>query len=343
VAAAVGAVNAMHMHSTRLARIVEGYFDMIDICMHCQRAFALFARGAVALAFVSLTTAAVQAAAMPQPTFSSADAAATALIEAVKGNQIDKALAILGPGTEQWVRSGDPVQDKEARDAFITKYDQKHGIEQMGDKSILVVGSDDWPFAFPILQTKAGWRFDAAAGKQELLARRIGANELAAINVLLAVVDAQRDYSMQDHDKDGVREYARRFASTPGKRDGLYWQTAANEPPSPLGELMARASTEGYGGKGGTAPFHGYYFRMLTAQGPKANGGALDYIARGHMIGGFAVIAWPAQYGNSGVMTFMVNHDGVVYQKDLGASTDKVAHGTTRFDPGPGWTQTKAD
>ena len=175
------------------------------------------------------------------------------------------------------------------------------------------------------------------AGNAELLARRVGANELAVMNVLLAIVDAQREYAAQDRDGDGASEYAPKFASTPGKKDGLYWPTAAGEPPSPLGTLVARAAGQGYKKTEGPQPYHGYYFRLLKGQGPKATGGAYDYTVKGHTIGGFAVIAYPAKYANSGVMTFMVNHDGVIYEKDLGPDTANVARATTRFDPGPGW------
>jgi len=188
------------------------------------------------------------------------------------------------------------------------------------------------------VRTAGQWRFDTAAGKAELQNRRIGTNELGAINVMLAIVDAQRDYAAADRNRDGVREYAHAFMSTPGQRDGLYWPTAAGEPPSPLGPLLTKAAKEGWQAKsGGPTPYYGYYYRMLTGQGSRAKGGKLDYIVKGHKIGGFAVVAWPAQYGNSGVMTFIVNHDGIVYQKDLGAATAKQAAAMTRFDPAPGW------
>jgi hypothetical protein len=175
-------------------------------------------------------------------------------------------------------------------------------------------------------------------GKRELLARRVGENELAVISVMQAIVDAQREYASADHNKDGVREYARKFRSDEGTRNGLYWPTRADEAPSPLGRLMTQASAEGYGNKTADTPYHGYFFRMLEGQGPKAQGGALDYIVRGHMIGGFAAVAYPARYGNTGVMTFIVNQDGIVYQKDLGRDTAKLAPAIARFDPSTGWT-----
>jgi hypothetical protein len=289
------------------------------------------------LCALGFTAASVAAAA--QRTFASADEAASALAAAIKKHDRAAILAILGPGTDKWVTSGDAVADRAAGDKFVTAFDQKHAIQPDGDaKATLAIGSDDWPFAFPLIKSSAGWRFDAEAGKNELLARRVGENELAAINVMLAIVDAQHDYVSQDRNKDGVREYARKFASTPGKHDGLYWKTAEGEAPSPLGPLVTRAAGEGYTKGEGPQPYHGYYFRPLRGQGAHAKGGALDYVLKGRMIGGFAAIAWPAKYASSGVMTFIVNHDGVVYQKDLGADTAKQAAAITRFDPGDGWT-----
>jgi hypothetical protein len=217
-------------------------------------------------------------------------------------------------------------------------YGKKHAVATEGDsKATLVVGDDDFPFAYPLVKSANGWHFDTEAGNEELAARRIGENELAAINVMLAIVDAQRDYAAADRNKDGVREYARRFASTPGKKDGLYWPTAAGEPQSPLGNLVSKAAGEGYAKSDKPQPYHGYFFKTLGSQGPNAKGGAQEYVVKGHMIGGFAALAYPAKYGNSGVMTFIVNQDGVVYEKDLGPNTAKVAPTIKRFDPGTGW------
>jgi len=230
------------------------------------------------------------------------------------------------------------VADRARADRFAATYDEKHAIVRDGDsRASLTLGSDDFPFAFPLVKTGERWRFDTTAGVDELNARRVGENELSVINVMLAIVDAQRDYASADRNRDGVREYARKFASAQGRHDGLYWPTKAGEPPSPLGSLMSTATAEGYKQKSGPTPYHGYYFRMLTGQGPHAKGGALDYVVKGHMIGGFAVIAYPAQYAQTGVMTFIVNYDGVVYQKDLGPSTAEVARKITRYDPGDGW------
>ena len=279
-----------------------------------------------------------------QRSFASAEEAATALVTAVRAHDKAALVAILGAGSDQWITSGDAAADRAAGERFVKQFDEKHTIVPDGDtRATLAVGADDWPFAFPLVHSGARWHFDTEAGKNEMLARRIGQNELAVINVMLAIVDAQREYASADHDKDGVREYARRFLSSPGKQDGLYWPTTGGEPPSPLGPLVVQATSEGYKGKGGNddaRTYHGYRFRLLTGQGSHAKGGAFDYIVRGHMIGGFAAIAYPARYDNSGVMTFIVNHDGVVYQRDLGPDTTAKARAITRFDPGPGWTET---
>ena len=222
---------------------------------------------------------------------------------------------------------------------FVAAYDAKHAIARDGDVAKLTIGSDDFPFAFPLVKTGDRWRFDTAAGIEELNARRIGENELSTIKVLQAIVDAQRDYASEDRDGDGVLAYARKIMSSPGKHDGLYWPTKAGEPQSPLGELVARASGEGYRAdkKGGPTPFHGYYYRMLKGQAASAGSPAFDYVVHGRAIGGFAVIAYPAKYGSSGIMTFMVNQDGKVLQKDLGPDTQAKANAIQRFDPDKGW------
>ena len=295
------------------------------------------ARFACALCALILATGAVAS----QRTFASAEEAADALVKSVKAGDRNATFAILG--TEN-LTSADPVADHDLAQRFAARYEEKHAIEPDGDaRATLTIGSDDWPFAFPLVKSDGRWHFDAAAGEHELLARRIGENELAVMNVMLAIVDAEREYGSQDHDKDGIREYARKFVSSPGRKDGLYWETAAGEPESPLGPLMRTASAQGYRKGDKPTPYHGYYFRILQSQGSHAKGGALDYVVKGHMIGGFAAVAYPAQYRNTGVMTFIVNHDGVVYQKDLGPETAKIAKGMARFDPGPGWTEAKPD
>ena len=280
-----------------------------------------------------------------QRSFASGEEAASALVAALKSHDKAALAAILGAGSSQWISSGDPDADHAAADRFVHQFEEKHAVSPQGDaRATLTVGSDDWPFAFPLVRSGERWHFDTDAGRNEMLARRIGQNELAVINVMLAIVDAEHDYASADRNKDGIREYASKFKSSPGKQDGLYWPTAEGEPPSPLGPLMVQAASEGYaknakGTNGEARTYHGYHFRLLTGQGPHAKGGTLDYIVKGHMIGGFAAIAYPARYDNSGVMTFIVNHDGVVYQRDLGPETATKARAITRFDPGPGWTE----
>jgi len=205
----------------------------------------------------------------------------------------------------------------------------------------LVVGKADWPLPIPIIQSGGVWLFDTKAGKEEILNRRIGRNELSAIQTCLAVLDAQREYASLDRNADGLRDYAAKFISDPGKKNGLFWPTAQNEAPSPLGPLAAAAAEEGYR-RGDPAdasprPYHGYYFRILTAQGPNAPGGAMNYLVGAKLIGGFAIVAWPADYDNSGIMTFIMNHAGIVYQRDLGDDTAKIAATMSAYDPGPEW------
>lgn len=291
-----------------------------------------------------LGLAAPAVAATPQRVFATPEAAATALVQALRAHDRAAVLAILGQSASPWLSSGDPVADRAAREGFVQRYEEKSRVAVAPDsKAQLLIGADDWPFAFPLVKGKAGWRFDTEAGKTELLARRIGGNELAVVNVLLAIVDAQREYASADRDGSGLRQYAMKISSTEGKRDGLYWKTADGEPDSPLGPLVTRAAAEGYKGSQGQQPYHGYLFRLLKSQGPHAKGGAMDYVVRGRMIGGFAAIAYPAKYGNSGVMTFIVNHDGVVYERDLGKDTAARVASITRFDPGPDWTPAKID
>jgi hypothetical protein len=274
-----------------------------------------------------------------QRRFASPDEATAALVGAIKTDDRKELRDILGPDGETLVNSGDPVADRSARQTFAAEYDRAHRLEGGGGKVVLYVGSDDFPFPVPLVPEGPVWRFDARAGKEEILNRRIGRNELDAIQVCLAYVDAQRDYYGEDRNADGLREYAQRFASTAGRRDGLFWETRPGEAPSPLGPLVARARVEGYAGKtgGGPVPYHGYLYQILTAQGPDAPDGAYDYRAHGRMIGGFALVAFPAQYGASGVMTFIINHEGIVYQKDLGPNTATIARGMKRFNPDASW------
>jgi hypothetical protein len=292
---------------------------------------------AIALALVvALSTSALAA---EQKRFESVGAAVDALIAALRSHDQKALIDMFGEAGRPLVFSGDPVSDRAAGTRFVAEYDQRHQLYAGGGKVVLHVGTDDFPLAIPLVPDGPSWRWDAEAGKEEILNRRVGRNELNAIQVCLAYVDAQREYYSQDRDSNRILEYAQHLGSSPGKRDGLYWPSKPGEPPSPLGDLVVKARGEGYGGSrgGGRTPYHGYLYRVLLGQGPQATGGAYDYVARGHMIGGFALVAFPAQYGVSGVMTFIVNHDGVVYQKDLGANTEGAAEAMKRFDPDATW------
>jgi len=280
----------------------------------------------------------VVAPAYAQERFKTTDDAVIALVDAAKSQDKKQLLTVLGPKGQQIVSSGDPVADQMARDKFVTAYDAKHTVTQDGDdKATLVIGDDDWPFPIPMVRKHDGWRFDTRAGLDEILRRRIGRDELAAIQVSLAYVQAQNEYALLNPDGLGQHVCAQHIVSSPGKKDGLYWPTAEREEPSPLGDLAAHASAEGYKVGQRPIPYHGYFYRILKRQGPSASGGAYDYMVNGKMIGGFALLAYPAEYGNSGVMTFAVNHDGTVFQKDLGPRTSKIASRIESFAPDASW------
>ncbi|WP_458757660.1 DUF2950 domain-containing protein [Afipia sp. TerB] len=286
---------------------------------------------------VVLFTSASQA----QRSYSSPEEATTALVAAIKAGTTKGMLRVLGVGGEDIVRSGDPVADAGMRQRFLSAYEAKHSIKTEGNnKATVLVGTEDFPFPIPLVNKKAGWKFDPAAGKLEILYRRIGRNELDAIQTCLAFVDAQNEYADKDRTGEGAGVYAQRIVSNPGKKDGLFWRD--DRDPSPLGELAAQASAEGYRVGEQSAPYHGYYFRILKGQGSDAPGGAFNYVVKGRMMGGFALIAYPAEYGNSGVMTFMVNHAGTVYQKDLGKRTESIARYIYRFDPDQTWKKVEA-
>jgi hypothetical protein len=276
-----------------------------------------------------------------QKTFGSPEEAFTAMVKAMKEQDAGELAVIFGPGGKKLVFSGDDRADKAVRDSFVKAYEEKNSIEKIaGNKTILHVGSKDWPLPIPLIKSGNVWRFDTKAGKEEILQRRIGRNELSAIKTCQAYVDAQREYAAGDYDGDGLFEYAQKFVSTPGKKDGLSWETKEGEPKSPLGALIAVAAREGYlakEGKSKAVPFHGYYFKIIKEQGKDAPGGAYSYLANGKMIGGFALAAYPAQYGNSGVMTFIVNKDGRVYQRDLGRNTAKIVQAMKAYNPDKTW------
>jgi hypothetical protein len=273
-------------------------------------------------------------------TFASPDDAGNALLTAAKSGDQNALLAIFGPDSKDLIVSGDAVQDKTVTDAFIAGYGMMHRWRKMPDGGqILLVGADNFPFPIPLKKNDGGqWFFDTAAGKEEVLNRRIGRNELAIIDVCEAAVDAQGEYYSQSHDGQPAKLFAAKFISDPGKQNGLFWKSAEGQPPSPLGPLAAFATAEGYSAKPDAhTPFHGYYFRMLKGQSDKAPGGAKDYVVNGKMTGGFGFVAYPAEYGNSGVMTFMINQDGVLLQKDLGKTTTETASAMSIFDPDSSW------
>ena len=277
--------------------------------------------------------------ALAQEQFNTPNAAVDALVGAAKSGDAKAILAVLGPDGQAIVSSGDPVADSNTREKFVAEYDAKHAIEPEGDGTqTLIIGDDDWPFPIPLVNKAGEWQFDTGAGLDEILRRRVGRNELSVIQVARAYVQAQNEYAELDPAGLGRGVYSQRIVSHPGKKDGLYWPTAEGQTPSPLGELAAQASAEGYKPGKGPIPYHGYYYRILTRQGAGAPGGAYDYLVKGKMRGGFALLAFPAEYGNSGIMTFMVNHDGTVFEKDLGPKTVKLARKIESFAPDQSWT-----
>jgi len=293
-------------------------------------------RASLVPSLIALAWVLIAPSALAQQRFGTPDEAVTALVTASKADDRAGVLRILGPGSEDIVSSGDPVADAGARKRVIDAYDAKHQVVMEGDdKASLVIGNEEWPFPIPLVRADGRWYFDTVAGRDEILFRRIGRNELSAIQVSLAYVDAQEDYADKGVAGNGV--YAQRIISAVGKKDGLYWPAEAGGDESPLGELAAAAAAEGYRVGGGRMPYHGYYFKVLTRQGPSAPGGLIDYVVNGKMVGGFALIAYPAQYGNSGVMTFLVNHQGIVYEKDLGPNSARLASATTEFNPDSSW------
>jgi Protein of unknown function (DUF2950) len=276
-----------------------------------------------------------------QQTYASPEDAVSAFVVAARSHDLPALRAVFGPDGERLLSSGDRYADEAQQRRFVSSYEEKHALVQRApDRMELDVGQDDWAFPIPIVQSGGRWRFDTQAGAQEIIDRRIGRNELAAIRVSLTYVDAQRDYFARKEEETGAGFYAERLVSTTGQQDGLYWPAPPSGPESPLGPLVEAAEEEGYPGErvnGKPIPYQGYYFRILEAQGPNAEGGTKDYLQSGRMTGGFALIAWPARYGSSGIMSFEVNQDGVVFQKDLGFDTAQRAAQITWFDPDLTW------
>jgi Protein of unknown function (DUF2950) len=276
-----------------------------------------------------------------QRSFASAEAAVTAFTAALRDHNEAGLRAILGPEADRLLDSGDRYADEELHHRFLALYDEKHAIEPKGaGRAELDVGADEWPMPIPLVEANGRWIFDTKAGAQTIVDRRIGRNELSAIRTLLACIDAQHDYFDRAKQATGTGVYATRLVSTPGHQDGLYWTVAQGEAESPLGPLIDAAQDAGYPGElvgGKPIPYEGYYFRILKAQGPSADGGARSYVQSGRMSGGFALIAWPAVHESSGIMTFIAGPDGDVYQKDLGPESARIASGMTQFDPDMTW------
>ncbi len=275
-----------------------------------------------------------------QQVFPTPIAAISALVAADKADDVKALSTILGPDSDQILSSGDPVADKNARDEFVRRYNEMHRLayDEKG-RVILYIGANNWPVPIPLVKKNSGWVFDTAAGKDELLFRRIGRNELFTIKVLEDLADAQSEYASGTHDGGSEGEFAQKILSDSGKQNGLYWETAEGQPESPIGPLVAKASAEGYKKDNGDnpIPFHGYYYKILTGQGRNASGGAKKYLVDGKMTNGFAFLAYPAEYRASGVMTFMINQDGIIVQKDLGSDTAKLASAMTDYNPDKTW------
>ena len=305
---------------------------------HRTPALALFGVCALAsvVAFAQTST---------QKTYATPEDAVKALADTVKAGSLDGLLAIFGPEGKELIDSSEPAIARENQQVFIVAFREQWHLEDAApDRKTLVIGNEDWPFPVPIVKAGNAWRFDTAAGKEEVLDRRIGRNELAAIDTVHAYVTAQRRYAADGHDGKPAGLHAVKFLSDPGKQNGLYWPAARGQKRSPLGDLVGQAASEGRqvgANAGQPSPFHGYYFRILTAQGSAAPGGAKNYIVKGEMSGGFALVAWPAQYGATGIMTFIVNQDGVVREKDLGPGTDATARKMTTYNPDSSWQVTQ--
>jgi hypothetical protein len=307
-------------------------------------------RGALALAcaFVLIGIPVLSsrpAAQAPQHrTFGSPEDAVKALVETVKAGNLDQLLAFFGQDGKDLIASSDPATARQNRQVFTVAVGEQWHLEDAGPgRKTLVIGNEDWPFPVPLVKGSGGWGFDTAAGKEEVIARRIGRNELETIETTRAYVTAQRRYAQLGHDGKPAGMYATTFQSDPGKENGLYWPTAKGQKRSPLGDLVAQAAESGRptpgAGREQPSPLHGYYFRILTGQGSSASGGARSYIVKGEMSGGFALVAWPAQYDVTGVMTFIVNQDGTVREKDLGPGTDAAARKMTVYNPDSTWRQ----
>ncbi len=293
------------------------------------------------LVAAAVSCAAPQPAAPKEQTFASPEEAVRALVDVVKREKLDELIVMFGPEGKELAETSDPVTGRRHREVFTVAASEGWHLEEMGvDKRALVIGNENWPFPIPIVKEGNSWRFDTAAGKEEVIARRIGRNELAIIQACRTYVLAQQLYAKHGHDGNPPGIFATSFRSEPGKQNGLYWPAARGAHRSPLGDLVADAELERHAAAPAGAkpmPFHGYYFKIVTAQGATASGGARDYLVKGKMSGGFALVAWPADYDVTGVMSFIVNQDGVVHENDLGPDTAKVAQAMTSYDPDSTW------
>jgi Protein of unknown function (DUF2950) len=325
------------MEASRIMGIKDGLQKIHRGNLVMFASMALFGVWSVGFAWILLAQPA------GQKTFSSPDEASRALIRAVQAGNEEDLLEIFGPDGKEIISSGDKVEDKKSRDAFAEKYQRMNRLVEEPDGTVrLYVGAENWPMPIPLVNRKDAWYFDTSAGKDEILFRRIGRNEMATIGVLRELVAAQKEYYSKTHD-GSIKQYARKFVSDQGKHNGLYWNASNRESESPIGPLVAYASSEGYVKNLGSlpSPFQGYYFQVLTRQGKYASGGAENYLVHGKMTRGFAFLAYPAEYANSGVMTFIVNQDGILYQKDFGPDTVNVAKALSVYDPDRTWKKVK--
>jgi hypothetical protein len=314
---------------TKMSKLTNGRFPI-------RFAAAAFA------AVMASSAARLGAAPGEQKSFATPEQAVQAAVQAAAADDAAALTAIFGPDSKDMISTGDSVQDKKARANFVKLAGEKTAVSvDPADphRATFTIGPNDWPSPIPLVEKSGKWTFDSKEGAEELLRRLIGSNELNTIALLRGYDEAQMEYALADPDKTGVHQYAQRIISTPGKRDGLYWKGEDGGPESPIGKAVADAIAEGYSRK--TEPYHGYFFRVLKGQGPAAPLGEVDYVINGHMIGGFALVAWPAKYRATGVMTFLVSNDGIVYQKDLGPDTAKIAAAMTRYNPDEGWVATE--
>ena len=300
---------------------------------------------------LSLLTLPARLRASGEQRFSSPDDAVKTLVAAAQARDTNAMHAVFGPSGRELV-SPDMVQASAEREVFMKRLTERTTLNKVTDSKIeLQLGADAWPFPIPLVKEDNQWFFDTAAGAEEILNRRIGMNEIGAIQVCRAYIQAQHEYASEDYNDDGVLEYAQHLRSTPGAHDGLYWSAKDGEAQSPLGPLIAQAKGEGYRGRNKTkalpddqsSPYHGYYFKILTRQGKHAAGEKYSYIINGHMVAGFALVAWPAEWGNSGVMTFLVSQQGKIYEKSLGPKTPAIASRMTAYDPDSSWTEVKEE